>query len=543
MASGSLVSRLLGFARNYLFGMIFVGLTSAVANTFSAANVLPNTIWILVGGGTLNAILVPAIVRAAKQPDRGSDFTSRLLTLLVVASAGLTAVSMLAVPLLLLITNGALPPQTAALATQFGFWLMPQIMFMALYAMLGQLLNAHDSFGPYQWAPALNNLVGIIGAVVFLLIWGPLGEMSAWTMGPVLALAGICVGGAMVQSLFLGFFVRKLGLRLRFAWGFRGLGLGRLGKIGLWTLAMLAIAQVGMWAGRWAVGGAVQEAERLHDQPQLAAQFPGLLSLDWTYLVFMIPQGIIGVALVTAAFPSLSRSAHEGDHTAVMARYAETDRVLAVPMMLATAVIIVLAGPVMWVVSGGVSPLGARANGWVLIGYMLGLVPFAANYLTKRAFYAYEDARAPFLMQLPTSAVPLLAMLPILAFVDPHWAAACVALASSLGSVLGWLFGQHLLRRRAARLGAQMPSRLEAAGVLARLAIAAIGAILVGAVAVHLMGEAMWIHRVLTVVLGGIVGVLMTAVFAGIAWALRVQELRELASRLARRRGASAPVR
>src|SRR5690625_2827403 len=78
MASGSVVSRLLGFVRNFMFGAILAGSMSAAANAFSAANTLPNTIWILVGGGTLNAILVPAIVRAVKRPDRGSDYISRL---------------------------------------------------------------------------------------------------------------------------------------------------------------------------------------------------------------------------------------------------------------------------------------------------------------------------------------------------------------------------------------------------------------------------------------------------------------------------------
>src|SRR5690625_7104565 len=76
MASGSVVSRLLGFVRNFMFGAILAGSMSAAANAFSAANTLPNTIWILVGGGTLNAILVPAIVRAVKR--RSEEHTSEL---------------------------------------------------------------------------------------------------------------------------------------------------------------------------------------------------------------------------------------------------------------------------------------------------------------------------------------------------------------------------------------------------------------------------------------------------------------------------------
>ncbi len=153
MASGSMVSRLLGFVRNYLFGMVLAGSATSAASAFSAANALPNTVWLLVGGGTLNAILVPAIVRAVKQPDRGSEYISKLMTLVVTASAVLTAICIAAVPLLLVLTSGVLPAETYALAVQLGYWMMPQILFSALYVMCGQLLNAHDSFGPYQWAP------------------------------------------------------------------------------------------------------------------------------------------------------------------------------------------------------------------------------------------------------------------------------------------------------------------------------------------------------------------------------------------------------
>src|SRR5699024_7686610 len=50
MAVGSMISRLLGFVRNFLFGAILGGSMSSAANAFSAANTLPNTIWLLVGG-------------------------------------------------------------------------------------------------------------------------------------------------------------------------------------------------------------------------------------------------------------------------------------------------------------------------------------------------------------------------------------------------------------------------------------------------------------------------------------------------------------
>ena len=528
MASGSIVSRLLGFVRNFLFGMILAGSMSSAANAFSAANTLPNTIWLLVGGGTLNAILVPAVVRAIKRPDRGSDYISRLMTLVAAVSLAITVLCMLAVPALLVLTSGVLPPATYALAVQLGYWMMPQVFFSALYVMCGQLLNAHDSFGPYQWAPVINNLVGILGAGIFLGMWGTVGAPGDWTMTMVVAMAAINVGGSAAQVLFLFWYVKKLDLRLRPRWGFRGLGLGKLSRIGLWTLAMLGLGQLGIWASRWATNGAVRMTEQLRDQPERAAQYPALLTMEWAYLAFMIPQGIIAVTLVTATFPSISRSAADGDHGSALAKYAETNRLLTMPMVLCTAVFIALSGPIMWVIGGGTGETAARANGAVLVAYMLGLVPFASLYLIKRLFYAYEDARTPFLAQIPIAAITLVSVPVILSVVDPKWAAMSAAGATSLGNLVAWGVGLRMLRRRAGALGVQPPSARAGTIVLGKLAGAGVLSWLVGTGLVALAGELFWSHRGMAVLLGGIVAALMGIVFTAVTWILRVEEVRWL---------------
>src|SRR5690625_6730260 len=133
---------------------------------------------------------------------------------------------MLAVPALLVLTSGVLPPATNALAFQRVVCMMPQIFFSALYVMCGQLLNAHESFGPYQWAPVINNLVAIIGAGIFLGVWGTVGSPADWTMTMVVAMAAINVGGSAFQVLFLFWYVKKLVLSLRHRWGVRGAWLG-----------------------------------------------------------------------------------------------------------------------------------------------------------------------------------------------------------------------------------------------------------------------------------------------------------------------------
>lgn len=92
MASGTLVSRILGFVKTILITVAIGSLTS-VADIFQIANNLPNYIYVLVAGGVFNAVLVPQVIKASKaSADDGADYISRLLTLAVIALAGITLV-------------------------------------------------------------------------------------------------------------------------------------------------------------------------------------------------------------------------------------------------------------------------------------------------------------------------------------------------------------------------------------------------------------------------------------------------------------------
>lgn len=531
MAAGSMFSRLLGFVRTFLMGMVLGGSASIAANAYSAANVLPNSIWMLIGGGTLNAILVPAIVRAMKKPDGGNDYMSRLFTLVLLCASVVTAICMLLVPVLLVVANSKLDPGTAQAATVLGIFLMPQILFSAVYIMFGQILNAHESFGPFQWAPALNNVMAILGAVLFLLLWGGEPDGTKWTWGMIAVLAGSQVAGSAAQGALVYAWSRKIGLRIRLKWGFRGLGLGTLGRIGVWTLGMVFLGQIGLFATRWSTGGAVAEVARLQQagHHNVRDLYPALATIDWSYTVFMIPQGIIAVALVTSVFPRMAKFARDHDHANAYRTYSDMNRILFVPMVLASAVLIVLAGPIMWVAIGGTSRAAAEANGLVLAGYVAGLVPFAALYLVKRYFYAYEEARMTFLTQIPSTLASLLAVWPILNFVDPKYATATATFVSSVGTLLAWLAAIVTMRRKLSRLGVDSAVLKggKSMSALARLLLAAAVSMAAGYGLLVLLGDFVWVSRVLTVAVGAAIGVAMSVVFVAAGFALQVGEIRE----------------
>jgi uncharacterized membrane protein YgaE (UPF0421/DUF939 family) len=63
---------------------------------------------------------------------------------------------------------------------------------------------------------------------------------------------------------------------------------------------------------------------------------------------------------------------------------------------------------------------------------------------------------------------------------------------------------------------------------LIRLGVAGVASLAVGLLLQIPLGDLLWMNRLLTVVLGLVIGVVMAGVFVGIAWVLRVQEMRSM---------------
>ncbi|BDZ48669.1 hypothetical protein GCM10025867_09100 [Frondihabitans sucicola] len=191
LAGGTIVSRVLGFAKTAVLAAAIGQTGSRAADAFSVSNQLPNNIYALVAGGLLSAVLVPQIVKAAKGADGGQRYINKVVTLGTVVFVVVSLIATLVAPFLVHVYAQAatkdgpgFTPEAIALATAFAYWCLPQIFFYAVYSLLSEVLNARQIFGPFTWAPVLNNIVSIIGLVVFMVLFGGAGENSLvadWT--------------------------------------------------------------------------------------------------------------------------------------------------------------------------------------------------------------------------------------------------------------------------------------------------------------------------------------------------------------------------
>jgi putative peptidoglycan lipid II flippase len=399
LASGTAVSRMLGFLSAIILART-LGIVGAGADTFALANQIPNNVYALVAGGVLSAILVPHIVKAGLDKDGGQSFINKIVTLGFVVFLTLAILATLLAPALIALyaqegSDGGrgLSPEEMALATAFAYWCLPQILFYALYSLLSEVLNARKVFGPFTWAPALNNVVAITGLLVFSVLF-PVADTSqalAWTPGMVALLAGSATVGVASQAFILFLFWRKAGLEYRPDFRWRGVGLARTGKAASWMFAMIVVSQV---------AGIVQA-----NVASLAAgsDAPSLAILRFSWLVFMLPHSVVAVSLATAYFTRMSTHARDNNVVALGHDIRESLSRIGMFMVLACVGVITVALPFARQFGANQESLADMAL--VISLYAVGVVPFSVLFVAQRVFYALEDTRTPFLLQLFQSTI------------------------------------------------------------------------------------------------------------------------------------------
>jgi len=394
LASGTVVSRVLGFISAIILART-LGTVGAGADTFALANQLPNNIYAIVAGGVLSAVLVPHIVKAGLDKDGGQSFVNKIVTLGFVIFLAVAILATLLAPALVALYSQSggeggrgFSPEEIALAVAFAYWCLPQVLFYALYSLLSEVLNARKVFGPFTWAPALNNIVAMAGLVAFSILFPGVNTADAlvWTPAMVTVLAGSATAGVAAQALILFLFWRKAGLTFRADFHWRGVGLGRTGRAVSWMFGMILVAQI---------AGVVQA-----NVASLAAggDAPSLAILRFSWLIFMLPHSVVAVSLATAYFTRMSTHARDGDLSAVRSDFIESVSRVGFFMVLASAGLIVVSLP--FARQFGGEPESIRAMALVIALYSLGLVAFSVLFVVQRVFYALEDTRTPFFLQV-----------------------------------------------------------------------------------------------------------------------------------------------
>ena len=485
MASGTLVSRILGFVKTFLI-TVAIGSAATMADVFQLANTLPNLIYVLIAGGVFNAVLVPQIIKASKAEDEGADYISRLLTLAVIALLVVTGVVLLcAGPIMELMGPGWSDAQLA-MGTMFALITFPQIFFYGLYTVVGQVLNAKGAFGAYMWAPVLNNVIAILSLLVFIYEFGPFRthahSLENWTAGQTFWLVVMSTVGVAAQAFILFWPLARLGLRIRPRFGWRGIGLSTAARLGGWTLATGVVANLAFMAlyrtAAIPTGARPDVAPGPGGPPPIA----GTAVLDQATMLYALPHGVIGLSIATVLFNRMAAAASEKDRESLVSSLSSSLRVTGVATVFCMIALIVYAGPLGMLFSGGVPAAGA-VIGQVITVIAIGAPFMSTAFMLGRAFYASEDARTPFFVQLAVSLFTVLGAVVIARVFPPEQMVFAIAACYAVQNVLATVVYHWALTRRIGDYGLA-----RIASSHARILAASLVAGVVGAVVLWLLG-------------------------------------------------------
>lgn len=525
MALGTMVSRTTGFVRTLV--LVWALGSGLFADAFNLANSVPNALYILVAGGALNAVFVPQLVRAmTHDPDGGAAFGQRLVTITTLILVAVTVAVVAAAPWIVQVyASTSLSAEEHRpyfdLTVTFARYCLPQVLFYGLFVLFGQVLNARGRFGPMMWAPVVNNLVSIVVFALYIAVSGANtpGEITAGET----ALLGIgATVGIVAQTVVLVPILLKVGFVLRPRFDFRGAGLGKSGRLALWTVGFVIVNQI--WflvSARLTVAAGVAASELYGDEVGY-----GFTPFAHAYTIAQLPHGVIAVSIVAALLPRMSRSAAIGAVGEVREQLSEGLRTTVATVAPAACAFLAL-GPSMCVVMfdhfGSMNTESALVIGYVLGGFAVGLVGFCGQYVTLRGFYAYEDTRTPFFTQ-----TLLVAASVILAFVADQllpvrWRTVGIATAYSVACWFGYIVNLLVLRRR---LGGIDGRRLVQTHLKVGVAAAVSTAVAFGVARLVATAGGVGPGPALLAVAGG--GSALLASYLVLARWLRMQEIRDV---------------
>jgi putative peptidoglycan lipid II flippase len=446
MALGTIISRITGFVRGIL--VVAVLGTTLLADTYNVANTMPNILYNLLVGGALTAIFIPQLVRSFDHADGGDDFASRLITTISLILLVLVSLGMFFAPALVRLyapeffTDGFETEKDIAIA--FTRYCLPQIFFLGLFTMLGQVANARGSFGPLMWAPIANNLVGIALFGGFL-IFSPGINLASITDFQIALLGWGTTFSVVVQALVLFPVIKKLGISIKPRLGVSGLG--KSFTLAGWTLLYVLISQLGyLVTVNVATSAAVRSAQANIETGV------GYTPYTYAYFVMLLPYSIVTISIITAILPHISKLALDGKREEVKAQLVRAIRLVGV-ITVPSAVAFLLFGPLITQsIFIGISDDDSRYIGYVLSALSFGLVAFSINLILIRGFNAFEDTRTQVISILVINIFSVAMSYFFLFFVKTQWVTIGLGVAFSVSYLIGLFVTLRLLKKHTGRL-------------------------------------------------------------------------------------------
>lgn len=514
----TLISRILGFARDLFLAYRLGASATIAADAYNMAFSFPNLFRRIFAEGAFAAAFVPAYSKslATDGEEVADKLAADAMATLAAATLTITLIAELTMPWLMYAIAPGFHGAKHDLAAQLAQIMMPYLPCMAIYAHLSGVLNGRNRFILSAAAPILLNLWTLAA------VWPAKTPLDA----AFYASWGVIVAG-LSQAALLWWGVRKSGARVDLRWPRLTPEIKALILLAIPGTIAASATQLNIFISSILVSG-VQGGRSW------------LAVCDRLYL---LPQGLIGVAVGVALLPRLSRAVHAGDHDGGQ---AAIDEAVVFTMALSLPAAAALVAMPFFLIDGLYTrgefhAFDAQQTAAALLQYGWGVPAFVISQIFSRVFFASQDTRTPMTYSLVSIGTNIVAGVTLFQFIGVAGIAAGTSLAAwaNVG-----LLASTLMRRGLWRPSAKAISRLT------RILVASVA---LGALAAFASHERPRIEQAISwasigplhpkefAILG--VSVLIAAVYPLFLFASGGLTLAEARAALRRRKGdAAAPV-
>ncbi|MSZ80678.1 MAG: murein biosynthesis integral membrane protein MurJ [Actinobacteria bacterium] len=389
VAIGTAISRLTGLLRVVVFGII-IGQT-ALADAFDGANNSPNSIYELLVGGLLAASLVPLFTRFTE--DNDEEATNAVVSVSLIVLGIATAVAIALAPLIfrlfsLHVSPLVDPQQFRHVGTVMTRIFLVQIFFYGLTAIASALLNARRHFFAAAWCPVLSNVITITMLLIIPFTRdGTPGLQDVLTDHTFFWLFTLsATGGVMAMGLVLIPALKTAKISLKFTPNFSHPAVRTMVKLSSWTFGYVVTNQIALVV----IKNLAEPGSGNQDAYSKAFTF------------FMLPHGLLAISIATTFVPELVRRVRAGDKDGFGSWLTAGVRWISILTIPASVAIVILAHPIISAIleHGHFDSLASHNTSRALAGFSIGLAGFSIYIFCLRGFYAHEDTRTPFFINV-----------------------------------------------------------------------------------------------------------------------------------------------
>lgn len=370
----TILSRIFGYVRdsriNYLLG------TGPLADAYTIAFRIPNTLRRLVGEGAISAAFIPVFSGYLKEDKRKEawEFVNAMVSAAMVFVTILALLGIVFSPQIVGLFASEkfeASPDKLAATVLLNRIMFPYIAFVSLSALFMGILNSFNRFASSAFAPVLLNL-----SVVTLSFF------SGFFANPAMALAiGVVIGGVLQVVIQIPSLVRS-------GWRFRW----------LWNLAHPGVRRVGVLLGPRIFGIGIVQIEVLVGIRFATAMVEGsAAAISTADRVMELVLGGYAIALSTAVLPLLALQSRENRISEMKNTISFALRLVLFITLPATVGLILLREPIIEVLfqHGKFDSASTALTAWPLLFFAIGLSAFSMMKIIVQAFYALHDTWTP----------------------------------------------------------------------------------------------------------------------------------------------------